>query len=101
VWTSLGLFPLYPGRAELLVVAPLFPSATIHRASGPTIAIRAPDADRAPYVRALRVDGKPQSKTWLPESFALRGGVLDYTMSERPDATWGIAPEDAPPSFHP
>jgi putative alpha-1,2-mannosidase len=85
----------------MVAVAPLFPTATIRRASGPAIVISAPNADKAPYVRALSVDGKPWSKTWLPESFALRGGKLEYTMSEKADVTWGTAPADAPPSFHP
>ena len=53
----------------------------------------------APWVRRLRVDGVPSTRPWLPESFAARGGRLDYDLSSIPDVRWGSAPGDAPPSF--
>src|SRR3546814_11006101 len=34
VWSALGLYPLYPGRAELVLGIPLFPAATLDRPGG-------------------------------------------------------------------
>jgi len=102
VWSALGLFPNYPGRAELLVTAPLFPRAIIRRASGPTIAIEAPDAaPAAGFVRGLTVDGKPWSRSWLPESFVASGGKLTFAVSAEADPSWASSPADRPPSFGP
>ena len=100
VWAMLGMYPLLPGRAELILASPLFEHATIRRGNGVVIDILAPDAStERRYVRALRVNGQPWSRPWLPESFVAGGGRCEYELSERPDPSWGSAAEDAPPSF--
>jgi len=102
VWSAMGMYPGIPGRAELLLASPLFPSIVVRRANGPILTIAAPRAGAgAPYVRRLRVDGVRSTRPWLPESFAARGGRLDYDLSSIPDVRWGSAPADAPPSFPP
>jgi putative alpha-1,2-mannosidase len=101
VWSALGLYPVYPGRAELVVGSPLFTSARIVR-PGATLTIKgtgaAPDA---PYVRSLKVNGKPSQRAWLPADFLARDGVLEFELSSTPERGWGAAPADAPPSFGP
>jgi predicted alpha-1,2-mannosidase len=100
VWSALGLYPFYPGRAELVLGSPLFPRAEIRRANGPTIVVVADGAEaRAPYVSALRVDGRSVSRPWLPESFVASGGRLEFAVSRAPDPSWGAGAADAPPSF--
>ncbi|MFE5458598.1 GH92 family glycosyl hydrolase [Nocardia sp. NPDC056564] len=100
VWASLGLYPVIPGRAELFVHGPAFPRAEIRRSSGEQFTITTTaDTDPAPYVRALRVNGENTTKAWLPESFALAGGRLDFTMGADPGPDFGTAKADAPPSF--
>ena len=71
VWAMLGLYPEIPGRAELVLGSPLFAKATVHRPGG-DLAITTDGS--GPYVQSLQVDGKPWTKTFLPEQFALRGG---------------------------
>jgi predicted alpha-1,2-mannosidase len=101
VWAALGMYPLYPGRAELVLASPLFEEATVARAQGPLV-IRAAGAARdAPYVASLMVDGKPHDKPWLDASFVLTGGRLDYTLARAPGKSWGANLADAPPSFGP
>ena len=92
VWSALGLYPNYPGRAELLVGAPIFPRASI---PGRRIVIVAKGS--GPYVRAVR----PASRLWLPESFVAKGGTIEIELSQRPDEKLGTAPADRPPSFAP
>lgn len=100
VWTAMGLYPGIPGRAELLVTTPLFRRVVVRRASGQTITIEAPSASgEAAFVHGLRVNGQPSSRAWLPESFALKGGRLEFTVGSTPAPAWGSRPEDEPPSF--
>lgn len=103
VWGAMGLFPGIPGRAELLVGSPLFPRIQIARANGIEIAVDAPAASaRTPFVTALRVDGRPTSRPWLPDIFIARGGTLAFELSAtEPAVPWGRDPSDAPPSFPP
>jgi putative alpha-1,2-mannosidase len=102
VWAALGMYPNYPGRAELLLTSPLFPEAVIRRANGVTITVRAGGGGATtPYVRALRVNGRPSTRAWLPASFVARGGDLVFSLGTVPDPRWGTGPNDAPPSFPP
>ncbi len=100
VWSALGLHPLTPGRAELLVASPLFPQITIRRGNGTTIGITAPAASAGnAYVQSMRVNGATSTRPWLPESFVTGGGTLDFTLAGTPNTSWGSAAADAPPSF--
>jgi predicted alpha-1,2-mannosidase len=94
VWAALGVYPLFPGRAELVLASPLFTEADIERPGG-NVVIRA--NGEGPYVSALKVNGVASSQAWLPASFANRGGALDFTLSKMPNPKWGTSP----PSFGP
>ncbi|HUO92716.1 MAG TPA: GH92 family glycosyl hydrolase [Rhizomicrobium sp.] len=94
VWAALGVYPLYPGRADLVLGSPLFAEADIERPGG-RVVIRANGV--APYVTALKVDGVASDKPWLAAAFALKGGTLDMTLAKAPNTNWGAAP----PSFGP
>ncbi|KAF1005989.1 MAG: hypothetical protein GAK28_02897 [Luteibacter sp.] len=99
VFSALGIYPSIPGRAELIVGSPLFTKATVHREGG-DVTILAPNAGQGrPYVNALKVDGKSSDRAWLPESFALKGGKLEFDLSDKPNTQWASKPKDAPPSF--
>ncbi len=121
VWAAIGLFPVTPGEADLELASPLFPSVTITLPDGHRLVERAPGAAASrPYIRALQVSGITRPKTpaaadgaapsnhttahgwdlpWLPASAIRSGGTLTFTLSATPDATWGSAPSDSPPSF--
>ena len=101
VWVATGLYPAIPGRAELVVGTPLFPAVEVHRRGGPVIRVDAPGADTLVYVRGLRVDGDPSTRSWLPGDFVGRGGTLRFTLSADPDTLWGRGADDVPPSFGP
>jgi predicted alpha-1,2-mannosidase len=99
VFAALGVYPSIPGRAEMVVGSPLFTKATVHRPDGDVV-IEAPNAGMGkPYVTSLKVDGKVTTKSWLPESFALKGGKLEFDLSDKPNKAWATKAADAPPSF--
>jgi alpha-1,2-mannosidase, putative len=99
VFASMGIYPEIPGRAELVLGSPLFSKVTIHRAEGDVDILAKAAAPDTFYVRGVRVNGKPSSKTWLPESFAVRGGTLEFDLTDTPDKDWGVHRGDEPPSF--
>jgi predicted alpha-1,2-mannosidase len=99
VFASMGIYPEIPGRAELVLGSPLFSKITIHRAEGDVHIVAKSAAPDTSYVRGVRVNGKPSSKTWLPESFAVKGGTLEFDLTNTPDKNWGVNRGDEPPSF--
>ncbi|HKN55433.1 MAG TPA: glycoside hydrolase domain-containing protein, partial [Amycolatopsis sp.] len=99
IFAALGMYPEAPGRAEMVLASPIFPKITVTRATGQRIVITAPGASSTvKYVKSLNVNGKPSTKTWLPESFAVNGGRLDFTLGSSP-TSWGSGAGDVPPSF--
>jgi predicted alpha-1,2-mannosidase len=102
VFAAMGLYPYYPGRAELLLTAPRFPEIRITRANGVSISIRADGAAAdAPYITTVTVNGQAHTRAWLTEDFVARGGRLAFRLSTAPDPTWGRAADALPPSFPP
>lgn len=100
VFSSLGMYPQVPSRAELTLASPLFPRIEIERPHGADIEIRASGAAAdSPYIQSLKVNGRTSDRPWLPASFVRDGGALDYTLSGTPDQQWGSAAAAAPPSF--
>jgi predicted alpha-1,2-mannosidase len=99
VFASMGIYPEIPGRAELVLGSPVFSKITIHRAEGDIRIIAKSAAPDKFYVRGVRVNGKASSKTWLPESFALKGGTLEFELGNEPNKSWGVNRGDEPPSF--
>ncbi|HLL65176.1 MAG TPA: GH92 family glycosyl hydrolase [Micromonosporaceae bacterium] len=100
IWAALGLYPQVPGRAELVLGSPLFPRAVLRRATGQTITIDAPGASADRYaVAGVLVNGAATAQPWLPESFAVEGGAVEFTLVDQPDPGWGAAPADVPPSY--
>jgi predicted alpha-1,2-mannosidase len=100
VWSALGMFPETPGTADLALGSPLFTQATIALGSGGTISINAPAAaDNAPYVQSLNFNGAAWNNAYLPASFALTGGTLDYTLGTTANTSWATAATSAPPSY--
>ena len=100
VWAAMGMFPETPGTANLALSSPLFPNISIHRPSGQTITINAPNASSSTYyVQSLNVNGSASNNPWLPPSFIANGGTLDYTLSTSANTSWGSDPSNAPPSY--
>ncbi len=95
VFTAMGLYPYYPGRAELLLSAPLFPRVELRRSNGVTLTVVAPGAAAdVPYIHGVTVDGRPHDRIWLPEGFVARGGEVGLVLEAVP-GRWG----EPPPSF--
>lgn len=92
VWTSLGLYPLTPGTANLAVGRPAFDAVTVRPLGGPTT--RIVRTGSGAYVGALRVDGADRSASWI----GTRPRRLEVVATDAPSA-WGTAPADRPPSY--
>ncbi|GAB3908077.1 GH92 family glycosyl hydrolase [Kibdelosporangium lantanae] len=96
VWAAMGMYPMIPGRSELVLNGPTFSRVVITRPTGAVLTINSEGT--GPYVSGLAFNGRPSTRTWVPESFVNTGGTLAYTLSATP-TTWGTGPQDAPPSF--
>jgi predicted alpha-1,2-mannosidase len=101
VFAAVGLYPIIPGVGGFSVNSPLFPEIDIRLKGGWRLMIKGRGADaKSPYVRELRLNGRPYESTWIPYESIERGGVLDFTLGPEPNRRWASAPSAAPPSFN-
>ncbi|GAA2239576.1 hypothetical protein GCM10010401_10090 [Rarobacter faecitabidus] len=98
VWAALGIYPATPGTTIMTVNTPNFEKAAVELGNGKTLTINAPGATSQRYIAGLSVNGTPQTKTYLPDSWIDANTTLDFTLSSNA-TTWGNAESDAPPSF--
>src|SRR3546814_14618512 len=85
VWSALGLYPLYPGRAALVIGSPLFPAATTDRTGRRIDILGEGAALDAPFVQTLTVHVRPSDRAWTPVSFVASGVPLDFTPGPHPE----------------
>jgi predicted alpha-1,2-mannosidase len=100
VWEMLGMYPENSGRGTLAFASPGFPKETIHLANGNAINIDAPGASPSTYyVKSLKLNGQPYSKTWVDYSTLSQGASLNWSLGTAP-TSWASAASDAPPSYN-
>ncbi|HYU04175.1 MAG TPA: GH92 family glycosyl hydrolase, partial [Jatrophihabitantaceae bacterium] len=99
VWEMLGMYPENSGIDNLVFNSPGFPYASISLPNGKTVTINAPGASPTTfYVDALKINGSPYNKLYVPLSTLSQGATLDWKLRTTP-GTWGTSPLAAPPSF--
>lgn len=99
VFSAMGFYPVSPGIPAYNIGSPLFTKATIALENGRTFTIVAPEASWSnKYIQSARLNGKEWNKPWFTHEDILNGGVLELTMSDRPNKSWGAASDAVPPS---
>jgi predicted alpha-1,2-mannosidase len=120
VWAAIGMYPVTPGTANLVLASPLFPRVSIALPDHRHIVMHAAAASKlTPYIHSLKISGvalprstpscvarttsRSKSTTWnqpwLPSSIIKTGGTLTYALSSVPDPSWGSDLAQSPPSF--
>lgn len=84
VFNRLGLFPKL-GSDLFYLHGPRHPRSLIHLEGGKTLEILAANAGADhPYIAAASLNGRPLSGPFVSQAQLLSGGVLNFTMSDRP-----------------
>jgi predicted alpha-1,2-mannosidase len=100
VFSALGFYPVDPVEAAYVFGSPLFERAELHVGAGRGLVIEAPgNGPDTPYVAAVRWNGRPWTRSWIPHAELIKGGNLHFTMARSPNRAFGRAAADRPPSF--
>jgi predicted alpha-1,2-mannosidase len=100
VMSAMGFYSVTPGQTQLALGSPLFDKVTLRLENGRTFNIEA--AGNSPenvYVQAVRLNGRPLSRTWIDYAEIMAGGTLALDMGPEPDRSRGTRPEDRPYSM--
>lgn len=97
VFTAMGFYPVTSGVPAYTLGSPIFSEVTVRLENGKRFTLRAPGTDRGKtYIQSVKVNGKAWDKTWFPHDVVAEGGTVELVMGDRPNKTWGVAPEAAP-----
>ena len=66
VMSSMGFYPVCPVDNQYVVASPLFEKITIHLENGKNFVIEAPNAEKTPYVQAIKLNNKQHNKYKQP-----------------------------------
>ncbi|MCW3058749.1 MAG: alpha,2-mannosidase family protein [Capsulimonas sp.] len=102
VFSSLGFYPVTAGMPAYDIGSPIFTRSTIDLGGGKTFVIEAKHCSRDnKYIQSATLNGVEWTKPWLQHSSIANGGKLQLVMGNRPNKSWGAAPDDAPSSQGP
>ncbi|RGL88395.1 GH92 family glycosyl hydrolase [Butyricimonas virosa] len=100
VFSAMGFYPVCPGTDQYVLGAPLFPRVTINFENGEKMQIIASGNDDGHrYVERMRLNRKVYTKNYITHADLLKGGRIEFRMSEQPNRLRGIGDADVPYSF--
>ncbi|GHV66091.1 alpha-1 2-mannosidase [Bacteroidia bacterium] len=91
ILSSLGLYAVCPGSNEFALTSPAFPKATIHLGNGKTLTIKANNPAQNIYINKVTLNGVEIENNYVTYAQLMAGGTLDFTLSDQPNYTRGIA----------
>ena len=97
VFSALGFYPVAPGTTQYVIGSPLFTKAMLHFENGKNLLITAPkNNNENVYIDRLTVDGKEYTKNYFEHEDLQKGGVIEVTMSDKPNYKRGTKKSDFP-----
>lgn len=97
LFSTLGFYPVCPGKPGYAIGSPRFAKATIHLPSGEDFVIEARGvSDENLHIGSAKVDGQPLSRSWIKHSEIANGGVLSFKMQAEPNREWATDAADRP-----
>ncbi|RYF87242.1 MAG: glycoside hydrolase family 92 protein, partial [Chitinophagaceae bacterium] len=100
VLSAMGFYPVCPATDQYVIGAPLFKKITVTLPGNKKLVIHSPtNSDGTPFVQAVKWNGKNHTKNWLSHQELLKGGILEFSMSNQPNKKRGVEKKTYPYSF--
>ena len=90
VFSSMGFFPVCPGKPVYDIGSPLFRKVTVDVGNGRKFIIKARNvSSKNKYIRSASLNGQPLNNPWFSHSNLSEGGKLVLQMGPFPNKSWG------------
>jgi hypothetical protein len=85
VFSSMGFFPVCPGRPEYVFGSPIFEKVTISTEGGKPLVIQAKNVSKEnKYIQSVRLNGIAYKNLWISHQDLISGGTLEFEMGDKP-----------------
>lgn len=100
VMSAAGFYSVCPGTNQYVLGSPLFNKVTLHLENGNEFVLSAENNSKEKiYVKNAKLNEMDYSKNFITHDQIMKGGNLNFEMSETPNLKRGINKEDFPYSF--
>ncbi|WP_125721700.1 GH92 family glycosyl hydrolase [Flavobacterium ustbae] len=100
IFSAMGFYPVCPGTDEYVLGAPLFKKTTLQLENGKQLIINAPNnSETNKYVNELKWNNALHTKNYINHFEVLKGGELNFDMTNSPNLKRGTAKEAFPYSY--
>ncbi|MFI2743217.1 GH92 family glycosyl hydrolase [Zhouia sp. PK063] len=88
IFSSMGFYPMNPDDLQYAIGSPILKNAIIHLDDNKTFTVKVKNAG-LPYIKSVKLNGKSYNKPTLDYKDVVKGGLLEFTMSKKPNTRWG------------
>jgi predicted alpha-1,2-mannosidase len=91
VFSSMGFYPITPGKPVYTIGSPVFSKVTINLSNGKQFKMVANSCSVInKYIQSAKFNGKVLNKPWFTHEQLTSGGMLELEMGPKPNKNWGI-----------
>jgi predicted alpha-1,2-mannosidase len=92
VFSSMGFYPVTPGKPVYTIGSPVFSKVTINLTNGKQFKLVANNCSVInKYIQSSKFNGAVLNKPWFTHDQLISGGVLELEMGPKPNKTWGTS----------
>ncbi|XCF05985.1 GH92 family glycosyl hydrolase [Tamlana crocina] len=89
LWSSMGLYPVFPGSTELALTTPQFDKVTIKTKGQPLEITTSKNGGNNIYIQKFTWNGKAVKSSIIDFNTISKGGVLHFELGDKPNKQWG------------
>lgn len=91
VFSSMGFYPITPGKPEYTIGSPVFEKVTIDLPNGKKFRMIAKNCSVTnKYIQSAKLDGKVLNVPSFTHDQLTAGGTLELEMGPKPNKSWGL-----------
>ena len=97
VFSAMGFYPATPAVGYYVLGLPRFEKTRLTFENGKQFEVVAKNlSDRNCYVQSVKLNGKALERSYITFEEVYNGGTLEFTMTDQPNSTWAMQPENCP-----
>ena len=90
VFSSMGFYPVTPGKPVYTIGSPIFSKVSIDLPNGKQFTVVANNCSVInKYIQSAKMNGQILNTPWFTHTQLLEGGKLELEMGPKPNKTWG------------
>ena len=99
VFSAIGFYPVCPGSDEYAIGSPVVDKAVMHFENGKSFTVKVNNNSKNNiYIASAKLNGTNYPKSYLKYEDIVKGGDLEFTMTDQPNREWGTAEGNTPVS---